>query len=62
MENGVEVIDAETGAKMAALDCAARTLAWSPVDDSLAVGCADGVLRLWQDGSWAAAAFELKRR
>jgi WD40 repeat protein len=30
------------------------------VDDSLAVACADGILRLWHDREWNAPAFEMK--
>jgi WD40 repeat protein/tRNA A-37 threonylcarbamoyl transferase component Bud32 len=60
MAGRVEVLDVETGAKIATLECPARAVAWSPVDDSLAVGCADGVLRLWRDEDWRAAAFMLE--
>jgi serine/threonine protein kinase/WD40 repeat protein len=60
MAGRVEVIDAETGVKLAALECPARAVAWSPAEDSLAVGCADGVLRLWYPEGRGSAAFELE--
>ena len=60
MAGGVEVLDAEKGTKVATLECPARAVAWSPVDDSLAVGCADGLLRLWRDKNWSSAAFGLE--
>jgi WD40 repeat protein/tRNA A-37 threonylcarbamoyl transferase component Bud32 len=48
----VEILDAENGTPVASLVCAARAVAWSPFDDSLAVGCGDGVLRVWHDEAW----------
>jgi WD40 repeat protein/tRNA A-37 threonylcarbamoyl transferase component Bud32 len=60
MAGRVVLLDAATGIQTAAMDCPARAVAWSPVDDSLAVACADGVLRLWHDEEWSAPAFEMK--
>jgi serine/threonine protein kinase/WD40 repeat protein len=59
MAGRVGVLDAATGGQLAQLECPARALSWSPVDDSLAVACADGLLRLWHDGDWQVPAFEL---
>lgn len=60
MAGQVVLLDVATGRQTAVLECPAHALAWSPVDDSLAVACADGMLRLWHDEAWNAAAFELK--
>jgi WD40 repeat protein len=60
MAGRVEVLDAVTGRQTAVLECPARAVAWSPVEDSLAVACADGVLRMWHDEEWNTPAFELK--
>ena len=56
----VEILDAEDGSIVASLACAARAVAWSPFDDSLAVGCGDGVLRVWHDEAWTSAGLVLQ--
>ncbi len=53
MENGVEDLDAETGAQVAALDCAARTLAWSPDGRLFVSQGLDGTIRLWVNAGLA---------
>lgn len=60
MSGKVELLNAETGEKVATLECQARTVAWSPLDNSLAVGCADGFLHLWRDEDWTSPAFKLE--
>jgi WD40 repeat protein/tRNA A-37 threonylcarbamoyl transferase component Bud32 len=60
MDGKIEVLDAESGANLATLVCPARAVAWSLFDDSLAVGCADGSLRIWHASDWATAAFEMR--
>ena len=60
MAGRVEILDANTGKQKAVLRCPATAVAWSPVDDSLAVACKDGVLRLWHNNEWSSVAFEMK--
>jgi WD40 repeat protein/tRNA A-37 threonylcarbamoyl transferase component Bud32 len=60
MAGKIVILDADRGAIVATLGCPALALAWNQLDDSLAAGGADGVLRLWRDGDWNSAAFELE--
>jgi len=57
----VAILDAKDGQPRATpLACPARALAWSPIDDSLAVACTDHVLRVWHAQDWEAGALELR--
>ena len=56
----LEILDAVNGSTVASLFCAARVVAWSPFDDSLAVGCGDSVLRVWHDEDWKSAGLALQ--
>ncbi len=49
----VEVLDAESGTIQLTLPCPAQPVAWSPTDDSLAAGCMDGFVRLWNAEDWS---------
>lgn len=48
----VRILDAASGAQVASLEYAALSLAWSPKEDSLALGCSDRALRVWHDLDW----------
>jgi WD40 repeat protein len=56
----VDILDAESGHIVAALDCPVLPLAWSPTDDSLAAGGTDHRLRLWHDHDWSSPPVELE--
>lgn len=52
-KGGVEILDVSKGVRIASLSFPALSVAWSPKEDSLAVGCCDRALRVWHDLDWS---------
>ena len=51
-EGSVRIFEVASGDEVALLRCSAVSLAWSPREGSLALGCTDRALRVWHDLDW----------